>query len=115
MFSSDEKGISLRLSLLSSYLLDLVVRKDPRQREFLQFLCFLVQCQLYLVTYGFHRKNISTTTGCFGGWVGCWLVCWMAKWLGSVWGVECLDWCWCVLESMFSGLGSNNDEGDSEV
>ena len=54
--SSDEKGISVTLSLLLSYLLDLVVRND------LQFLWILVWCQLYLVTYGFHRKNIPTTT-----------------------------------------------------
>ena len=33
----------------------------------------------------------------------------------GVWSVQCLDWCWCVLESKFSDLGSNNDEGDSEV
>ena len=32
--------------------------------------------------------------------------CWVAKRKGGV---------WCVLESMFSGLGSNNDEGDIEV
>ena len=63
--SSDEEGISLRLSLQSSHLLDLVVRNDPRQKEFLAVLWVLGQCRLYLVTYGFHKKNIPTTT--FGG------------------------------------------------
>ena len=57
-----EKRISLRLSLLSSYLPDFVVRNDPRQKEFHAVLWVLVQYQLYLVTYGFHRKNIPTTT-----------------------------------------------------
>ena len=60
--SSDEKRIPLRLSLESSYLLDLVVRNDPGRKEFLAVLWVLVQCQVYLVTYGFHRKNIPTTT-----------------------------------------------------
>ena len=36
----------------------------------------------------------------------------MAKRMGGVWGVQCLDWCWGVLES--SCLGSNNDEIDTE-
>ena len=56
-----------------------------------------------------------------GGWVWrwrlvveCWVGCWVAKRMGGVWGVQCLDWCWCVLESMFSCLGSNNDEIDTE-
>ena len=39
--SSDEKGISLRPSLESSYLLDVIVRNDPRHKEFLQFCGFL--------------------------------------------------------------------------
>ena len=39
--SSDEKWISLRLSLLSSHLPDPFVRDDPRQKEFLQFCGFL--------------------------------------------------------------------------
>ena len=30
--------------------------------------------------------------------------------MSGVWGVQCLDWCWGALESMFSCLGSNNDE-----
>ena len=45
-----------------------------------------------------------------GGWVWRWVA-----WGGGVWGVKCLEKCWGVIESMFSGLGSNNDEGDSEV
>ena len=59
--SGDEKGISLRRSLQSTYLLDLVVRNDPTKKEFLAVLSVLVSCQLYLVTYGLHRQNISTT------------------------------------------------------
>ena len=35
-------------------------------------------------------------------------------WVVVVWGVQCPDWCWGVLESMFSCLGSNNDENDTE-
>ena len=56
--SCDKK--SLKLSLYSSYLLDLVVRNDPRQKEFLAVLWVLVECQLYLVTYGFHRTYQQT-------------------------------------------------------
>ena len=49
----------LRLSLLPSYHPDLLVRDDPREeKESLQFLWFLVQCLLYPVTFGLHRKNI---------------------------------------------------------
>ena len=48
----------MRLSLQSSYLLDLVVRNDPRLEEVFAVLWFLVLCQLYLVTCGLHRKNI---------------------------------------------------------
>ena len=56
----DGKGISLRLSLLSSYHPDLLVRHDPREEEeSLQFLWVLVWCLLYPVTYGLHRKNIN--------------------------------------------------------
>ena len=59
-----KKGISLRLSLLSSYLLDLFCQKRSKTERILTVLWVLAKCQLYLVTYGFHRKNISTTTGC---------------------------------------------------
>ena len=56
------------------------------------------------------------------GWLGlalvlvveCWVGCWVAKRMGGDWGVQCLDWCWGVLESMCSSLGSNNDEIDTE-
>ena len=44
----------------------------------------------------------------------CWVECWVAERMGGVCGVQCLDWCWGVLESMFSCLGSNNDENDTE-
>ena len=58
-----EKGIASRLSLLSSYHLDLLVRDYPtEEKESLQFLWVLAWCLLYPVTYGLHRKNIFTTT-----------------------------------------------------
>ena len=41
---------------------DLLVVEDPGERELLVVLWFLVSCLLYLVTYGLHRKNNSTTT-----------------------------------------------------
>ena len=53
-----------------------------------------------------------------GGWVWrwclvveCWVGCWVAKRMRGVWGVQ---WCWGVLESMFSCLGSDDDENDTE-
>ena len=65
IFSSFLPGISLRLSLLSSYHPDLFVRDDPREeKKSFQFLWVLVCCPLYPVTYGPHRKNILTTTLC---------------------------------------------------
>ena len=60
-----------------------------------------------------------------GGWVWRWVRC-LVVGLGFGWGVGWLSgwgafgvlsvWIgvWGVLESMFSGLGSNNDEGDTE-
>ena len=56
----DGKGISLRLSLLSSCHPHLLFRDDPREeKESLQFLSVSTVSR---VTYGPHRKNFLTTT-----------------------------------------------------
>ena len=54
--------------------------------------------------------------GVLGGWVWRWCLvveCWVGCWVARR-GVQCLDWCRGILESMFSCFGSNIDEIDTE-
>ena len=44
------------------HLPDLFFREEPGTERIITVLWDLVQCPLYFVTYGLHRKNSSTTT-----------------------------------------------------